>query len=136
MLITRFGSFWSSNNLIIPCAAMWMRIIRCITANKSSVIRQKGESQKGCFKKTKHAKFSENEHFFPSDKHTYVYVSGGKKCSFFIKFGVLCFLETPFLRFALSYYWRNVKMFVSRCKWYSGIRIVLSLSVFSKKKPR
>ena len=32
----------------------------------SSVIRQKGESQNGCFKKTKHAKFSEkNEHFLP-----------------------------------------------------------------------
>ena len=28
-------------------------------------------------------------------------VSGGKKCSFFGKFGVLCFLETPVLRFAL-----------------------------------
>ena len=26
---------------------------------ESSVIRQKGESQNGCFKKTKHAKFSE-----------------------------------------------------------------------------
>ena len=28
-------------------------------------------------------------------------VSGGYKCSFFGKFGVLCFLETPVLRFAL-----------------------------------
>ena len=28
-------------------------------------------------------------------------VSGGKKCLFFGKFGVLCFLETPVLRFAL-----------------------------------
>ena len=35
----------------------------------------------------------------------YVCVSGGKKCSFFIKFGMLCFLETPALRFAhLPYY--------------------------------
>ena len=33
-------------------------------------------------------------------------ISGGKKCSFFGKFGVLCFLETPVLRFALlPYYW-------------------------------
>ena len=31
--------------------------------NKSSVIRQKGESQSGCFKKTKHAKFSEKRTF-------------------------------------------------------------------------
>ena len=36
---------------------------------------------------------------------TYVCVSGGKKCSFFVKFGVLCLLETPILRFApLPYY--------------------------------
>ena len=31
----------------------------------SLVIRQKGESQNGCFKKIKHVKFSENEHFLP-----------------------------------------------------------------------
>ena len=30
----------------------------------SSVIRQKGESQKGCFKKAKH-EFPKNEHFLP-----------------------------------------------------------------------
>ena len=29
----------------------------------SSVIRQKGESQNGCFKNTKHAKFSEKQTF-------------------------------------------------------------------------
>ena len=37
---------------------------------KSSVIMQKGESQNGCYKKTKHIKFSENEHFLPPDTHT------------------------------------------------------------------
>ena len=31
-------------------------------------------------------------------------VSGGKKYSFFEKFGVLCFLETPVLRFSLLRY--------------------------------
>ena len=37
----------------------------------------------------------------------YVCVSGGKKCSFFGKFDVLCFLETPVSRFALlPYHWR------------------------------
>ena len=58
----------------------------------SSVIRQKGESQNGCFKKTKHAKFSE-------------------KRTFFGKFGVLCFLETPVLRFALLPYYRLFNLF-------------------------
>ena len=38
---------------------------------------------------------------------TYVCVSGGKKCSFFGKFGVLCFLETLILRFALLRYYRK-----------------------------
>ena len=32
---------------------------------------------------------------------THVCVSGSKKCLFFGNFGVLCFLETPVLRFAL-----------------------------------
>ena len=67
---------------------------------KWSVIRQKCESQNGCFKKTKHAKCSE--------KRTYLCVSGGKKCSFFGKFGMLCFLKTPVLRFALSPYYRRI----------------------------
>ena len=30
----------------------------------SPVIKEKGESRKGCFKKTKHAKFSEKQTFF------------------------------------------------------------------------
>ena len=37
---------------------------RLLTVNyNSSVIRQKGKSQNGCFKKTKHAKFSEKRTF-------------------------------------------------------------------------
>ena len=33
-------------------------------------------------------KFLENYHFFPTDTHIYVYVSGGKKCKFYRKFCV------------------------------------------------
>ena len=40
--------------------------------NLLSVIRQKGESQNGCFKKTKLVKFSEKEHLLTPDTHTYV----------------------------------------------------------------
>ena len=36
----------------------------------------------------------------------HVCVLGGKKCSLFVKFGVLCFLETPILRFAPFAYHR------------------------------
>ena len=32
----------------------------------------------------------------------------GSKCSFFGKFGVLCFLGTPVLRFALLTYYRRI----------------------------
>ena len=49
--------------------------------------------------------------FLPPDMHTDVYASGGKKCSLFGKFDVLCFLETPVLRFALlPYYRRSVRL--------------------------
>ena len=40
----------------------------------------------------------------------YVCVSGGKKCSFSGKFGVLCFLEIPLLKFALLPYYRQIKL--------------------------
>ena len=75
----------------------------------SSVIRQKGESENGCFKKTKHAKFPEKQTFLTS--WYVVCVSGGKKCLFFWKFGVLCFLETPVLRFVLLPYYRLFNLF-------------------------
>ena len=51
--------------------------------------------------------FPKNEHFLPPDTHMYVCVSVGKKCSFFGKFGILCFLVTSVLKFAfLAYYGR------------------------------
>ena len=57
----------------------------------SSVIRQKGESQNECFKKTKHAKYSD--------------IRGQEMFVFFGKFALLCFLETSVLRFALLLYY-------------------------------
>ena len=41
---------------------------------------------------------------------SYMCVSGGKKCLFFGKFGVFCFLETPVLRFALLPYYQQAIM--------------------------
>ena len=64
----------------------------------------------GVSRKQSMSNFPKNEHFVPLDTHTYVCVSGGKKCSFFGKFVVFCFLETPVLRFAiLPYYRRKMK---------------------------
>ena len=54
-------------------------------------------------------KFPKNKHFLPPDMHTYVCVSGGKKCLFFGNFGVLCFLETLVLRFTLLPFPSDIK---------------------------
>ena len=70
--------------------------MRWITMNELWIHRN------GYFKKTKHGKFSEKQTFL-------IYVCVRKKCYFFRKFGVPCFLETPVLRFALlPYYQRNI----------------------------
>ena len=53
----------------------------------------------GVLRKQSTRNFPKNEHLLPPDTQTYVCVSGGKKCLFFEKFVVLCFLETPVLRF-------------------------------------
>ena len=70
----------------------------------------KCESQNGCYKKTKHSKFSEKWAFLtpPPDTHTCVCVWGGKKCLFFGKFGALCFHVVPVLRFTLLPYSRRI----------------------------
>ena len=76
----------------------------------SKVIRQKGKSQNGCYKKTKYAKCSKKR-TFPTLWYTHVRI-----------FGVLCFFVTPVLRFAfLPYYW-----------WYTGFELV-KLNRFAKK---
>ena len=55
-------------------------------------------------------------------RKTYVCVSGGKKCSFFGKFGVLCFLETLVLRFALLLYYRRfIKLKIWRTAPFTSI---------------
>ena len=66
-----------------------------IATISSLVITQKGESKNGCFKKTKHTKFSEK--LIPPDTQTYVCVSGSKKCSFWGNSACFVFLKQPFL---------------------------------------
>ena len=87
----------------------------------SLVIIQKVESQNGCYKKTKHAKFSQKRTFLtdvtkfilpqvylPLDTYMCLYISGGKKCSFFRKFGLLCFLVIPVMIFAFLPYYQQI----------------------------
>ena len=52
--------------------------------------------------------FPKNNNFLPPQTHTCVCVSGGKKYSFFGKLGVLCFLVTSVLRYALLPYYRRI----------------------------
>ena len=72
----------------------------------------KGNSQNWCYRKTKHSKLLKNKHFLPSDTHTYVCISLGKKCSFFGNFSVLYFYVTSVLRFALLPYYRRYVHFL------------------------
>ena len=90
---------------LLTCAKFFALVQPFFSRYSSSVIMQKGDSQNGHFSKTKHVKFSEKPTF----------ASGGKKCSLFGKFDMLCFLETPVLRFALLRYYQRV--YVSMVKY-------------------
>ena len=68
----------------------------------------------GVSRKQSTTNFPKNEHFLPPDK----------KCSFFGKFGVLCFLEAPVFRFAILPYYRRV------------IRIGILRKKIVERKPR
>ena len=59
--------------------------------------------------------FPKNEDFLPSDTQTYLCVSRGKKCSFFGKFDMLCFLGRHILRLALFPYYRRDSLCL-RCR--------------------
>ena len=61
--------------------------------------------------------FPKNKHFLPPDTHTYVCVSPGKKCSFFGKFGVLCFLKLNVNCAEVKFLYLNVR----RCNLLSKI---------------
>ena len=73
-----------------------------------SVIRQRANLKTGVSRKLSTLNFPKNEHFLSPDTHTYFSVSGGKKCSFFWKFDVLCFLEAPVLKFVLLSYYQRI----------------------------
>ena len=85
-----------SNEEIIRSELHYRPIARRIMWVKTEVTRMQSKPH-----------FPKNERFLPPDTHTYVYVSGGKKRSFFGKLGVLCILVTSVLRFALLPYYRR-----------------------------
>ena len=59
--------------------ALWIEL--CSNLLIWSVIRQKGESQNGCFKKQQSTvNFPKNEHFLPLDTHTFCLVTDEFEC--------------------------------------------------------
>ena len=68
----------------------------CIKELNSSAIRQKGESQNGGSKKTKHTKFSEKTNIsYPLIRKRTSAYQGVRNVRFLGKFSVLSFLVTP-----------------------------------------
>ena len=61
----------------------------------------------GVSRKQSTPSFPKDEHFLSPNKHRHECVSGSNKCSFFGKFGVLCFLETLVLGIGLLPYYRR-----------------------------
>ena len=80
--------------------------------------------RKRVFQKNKARQNFRKTNIFYPDTHRYVSVSKGKICSLFVKFGVLCFLETSVLGFTLLiYYWR-----------YKPIRDSIDLDWINKRR--
>ena len=105
------GDFQICISVPLSYVYVFVFLIQCIVAlsivqSTSSVIRQKANLKTGVSRKQSTPNFPKNEHFLPSDTHTYKCVSGGKNVRFFGKFDVLCFLETPVLKFAFLPYYR------------------------------
>ena len=67
--------------------------------------KQKSEPHNGITRKLSTLNFPKKRTFLTPDTHSYVYVSGGKKCSFFRK---ICFLATSVLRFVFLPYCRRI----------------------------
>ena len=72
------------------------------------VNKSKGRTSKRVFQESKARQIFRKTNIFYPLRGIKNRVSGGKKCSFFGKFGVLCFLETPVLRFTLLPYYRRI----------------------------
>ena len=72
-------------------------------------------------------------------RRTNMCISGGKKCSFFGKFDVLCFLETPVLKFVLlPYYRRNMHQYTPiTCKHKLKTKLseIIQMAKFGSLRP-
>ena len=85
-------------NLLIPIGSKSWKQLNFSLKLLSSVVKQMHGLETGVSRKQSTTNFPKN---------SYVWVPAGKKCSFFGKFDVLCFLKTPVLRFALLRYYQR-----------------------------
>ena len=97
-----------------------------------SVRGKRADLKTGVSRKQSTPKLPKNKHFLPPDTHTHVCVScvsGSKKCLFFGNFGVLCFLETPVLRFVLLPCYRRSRLFVDNYLQKKNKKLYLCVDV-------
>ena len=99
---------------------------RC-SAKNPSIIRQKGKSQNGFYKKTKHAKFSEKRTFFtPLIRTRACAYQGVRNVCFSEHLSCLVFFVTPVLRFAfLLYCWRTALVNSQQSARFARLRVNL-----------
>ena len=86
-----------------------------------SVIRQKGQSQSGYFKKTKHAKMfrKTNISYSVLDTETYLCLSGGKNVRFLKNIVWFVYLKHPF--------WNSLFWFITDDMYCTNLRMKNSL---------
>ena len=105
--------------------------LRCNTGNYFVGNMAKGRISKRVFQENKAHQIFRETNISYSLIRTCTCTCRGKKCSFFGKFGMLCFLETPVLRFALLQYYRRFSTFAltlfTQCMSESCIKININL---------
>ena len=74
----------------------------------------KGRISKRVLQENKASQIFRKTNTYPPGTHTCFCVSGGKKCSFLGKFGVLYFLVTPVYRFAFLPHYRRFVPLICR----------------------
>ena len=97
-------------NTEVARTLIWNKVMKCFFYVISVAFGWKAEFVIAVFAKQKNIFWVHDlQKLLRSTLNTYLCESGCKNCSFFGKFGVFCFLETPVLRFVLlAYYRRNM----------------------------
>ena len=86
-------------------------------------ISQKGEFKTGVIRKQSTPNFPKNERFLHPNTQLRMCVSGVKKCPFFEKFDMHCFLVTVVLRFPLLPYYRRTHQKFKITKLYQKLAV-------------